>query len=80
MYTETNSIKSYLSDGIEGSLSLWSVVRHLPNFQRVTIAQFLSRAAAEAHLRFLARMFPGASYAIVFDQLSNDNYFAQRKK
>lgn len=68
-----------LSDGTKGSLPLWHVVRHLPNFQRVTIAQFLSRATAEAHLQFLGRMFPGASYAIVFDQLSSDKILLKGK-
>jgi hypothetical protein len=72
MHTETNPIERNLSEGTEASLPLWYVVRHLPNFQRVTIARFLSRAAAEAHLRFLARMFPDASYAVVFDQLLID--------
>jgi hypothetical protein len=68
MQTETNRIERNLSDGIEASRPLWYLVRHLPNFQRVTIARFLSRAAAEAHLRFLAQRFPEASYAVVFDR------------
>jgi hypothetical protein len=45
----------------------WCVVRRCSNAQNTVIAQFSSRTEAEAHLQFLARMSPDATYNVVFD-------------
>lgn len=52
----------------EHSPHLWCVVRHLSNFQSMVVAQFASRAEAEARVRFLNRARTTACYEVVFDE------------
>jgi hypothetical protein len=66
--------------GAEGSYQHWSVVRRLPDFQSIVLAQFSSRTDAKAHLQFLKRVRPNAFYDIVFDQSVTLSYFTGRKK
>lgn len=52
----------------EPSRQLWCVVRHLSNFQSMVVAQFASRAEAEARVQFLNRTRTTACYEVVFDE------------
>ena len=49
----------------------WCIIRHLPNFQRTTIARFRHCNPAEAHLRVLRQVTPTATYSLVFDPESD---------
>jgi hypothetical protein len=48
-------------------LSLWCIVRQLPNLKSPIVARFRRRNDAEAHLQILQRLMPHASFLIVFD-------------
>jgi len=52
----------------ERSRHLWCVVSHLSNFQSMVVAQFASRAEAEARVQFLNRARATACYEVVFDE------------
>lgn len=45
----------------------WCIIRLLPQLQRLVIARFRRRTAAEAHLQVLRRLEPTAHYEIIFD-------------
>lgn len=60
--------KRYFLNRNEPSCGCWCVVRYLLDFQSIVLAQFSSRAEAEAHLRFLKRARPTASYEVVFTE------------
>lgn len=44
----------------------WTIVRLLPDLQRVVVARFRRRGDAEGHLKVLRRLNPEAIYLIVF--------------
>ena len=48
-------------------LSLWIIVRLLPNMQRVTVGRFRTRSDADGHLQILQRLIPTAEMVVVFD-------------
>lgn len=52
-------------------LSPWTIVRVLPDLQKIPVARFRRRGDAEGHLIILNRMMPQALFAIVFES-SND--------
>jgi hypothetical protein len=45
----------------------WSIVRLLPDVQRVTVARFRRRNEAEARLSFLQQRNPHENFVVVFD-------------
>lgn len=47
----------------------WCIVRLLPQMQRTVVARFRRRNDAQAHLKILQQMNPGANYLIIFDSL-----------
>ncbi len=48
-------------------LAHWAVIRLLPNFQRVVIARFRSRADADGHAICLRQLIPNAKIIVLFD-------------
>ncbi len=52
-------------------LSPWTIVRVLPDLQKITVARFRRRNEAEGHLIILNRMMPLAEFAIVFEGRSD---------
>lgn len=48
-------------------LSPWTIVRVLPDLQKITVARFRRRGDAEGHLVILNRMMPLAEFAIEFE-------------
>lgn len=64
----SSNTKQYFLNCNEPSWGCWSVVRYLLDFQSIVLAQFSSRAEAEAHLRFLKRARPDACYEVVFTE------------
>jgi hypothetical protein len=56
-------------------LAHWAVMRLLPNFQRVVIARFRSRADADGHAIRLRQLTPDAEIIVLFDpQLERPNW------
>lgn len=45
----------------------WCIIRLLPKAQRITIARFRHRSAAEEHLKALRRLMPNAIFVILFE-------------
>ncbi len=45
----------------------WCIIRMLPKAQRITIARFRQRSAAEEHLKALRRLMPNAIFVILFE-------------
>ncbi|MGP1382540.1 MAG: hypothetical protein ACTS2F_03215 [Thainema sp.] len=45
----------------------WCIIRLLPKAQRITIARFRQRNAAEEHLKVLRRLMPSAIFVILFE-------------
>ncbi|HAZ47469.1 MAG TPA: hypothetical protein DDW76_01555 [Cyanobacteria bacterium UBA11369] len=45
----------------------WSIIRHLPNVQRITVARFRRRNDALEHLQVLRRLIPNADLTVIFD-------------
>lgn len=52
-------------------LSPWTIVRVLPDLQKITVARFRRRNEAEGHLVILKRMMPLVEFAIVFESPSD---------
>lgn len=50
-------------------LNPWTIVRLLPNMQRITVSRFRSRSDADGHLHCLRQLIPHASFVVVFDPL-----------
>jgi hypothetical protein len=50
----------------------WSIVRHLPNMQRITVARFRRRNDALEHLQILRRLIPNANLTVIFDASVTD--------
>lgn len=48
-------------------LAHWAVVRLLPNFQRVVIGRFRSRADADGHAIRLRQLIPNTKIIVLFD-------------
>ena len=48
----------------------WCIIRLLPKAQRITIARFRQRSAAEEHLKALRRLMPNAIFVILFESPS----------
>ena len=55
------------NNAIRASLFPWTIVRLLPNLQRITVGRFRRRSDAEGHLQVLQRLIPLARFAIVFE-------------
>ena len=53
------------------SLFPWTIVRKLPNMQRITVARLRNRSDAEGHLAILRRLIPHAEFVIVFDLIQH---------
>lgn len=45
----------------------WTIVRHLPNMQRITVARFRRRNDALDHLQALRQLIPNADMTVMFD-------------
>ena len=45
----------------------WSIIRRLPNMQRITVARFRRRNDALEHLQVLRRLIPNADLTVIFD-------------
>ena len=45
----------------------WSIIRRLPNMQRITVARFRRRNDALEHLQVLRRLIPNADLIVIFD-------------
>jgi predicted house-cleaning noncanonical NTP pyrophosphatase (MazG superfamily) len=54
-------------------LSLWAVIRLLPNMQREIVARFRSESDADGHLKVLRRLNPGSTFQVVFDLQSDSS-------
>ncbi len=55
-------------------LADWAVIRLLPNFQRVVLARFRSRADADGHAIRLRQLIPNTKIIVLFDpQLERPN-------
>ena len=50
----------------------WSIVRLLPNVQRVTVARFRRRNEAEARLGFLQQLSPHEKFVVIFDNQTEE--------
>ena len=48
-------------------LTPWTIVRLLPDMQRVTVGRFRSRSDADGHIRFLRQQIPYGSFEVIFD-------------
>lgn len=48
-------------------LTPWTIVRLLPDMQRVIIGRFRSRSDADGHIRFLRQQIPYGSFEVIFD-------------
>ena len=58
-------------------LAHWALMRLLPNFQRVVIGRFRSRADADGHAIRLRQLLPDAKIIVLFDpQLERPNLLA----
>ncbi len=55
------------NNAIRASLFPWTIVRLLPNLQKITVGRFRRRSDAEGHLQVLQRLMPLARFAIVFE-------------
>ncbi len=51
----------------EKCLKPWTIVRSLPNLDKVTVGQFRSWSDADGHLQILKRMVPADRLTVVFD-------------
>jgi hypothetical protein len=51
----------------EKRLKPWTVVRALPNLEKVVVGQFRSWSDADGHLQILKRMVPADRLTVVFD-------------
>jgi hypothetical protein len=51
----------------EKRLKPWTVVRSLPNVEKVVVGQFRSWSDADGHLQILKRMVPADRLTVVFD-------------
>jgi hypothetical protein len=50
----------------EKRLKPWTVVRSLPNLEKVVLGEFRSWSDADGHLQILKRMVPADSLSVVF--------------
>lgn len=48
-------------------LNPWTIVRILPNTERVNVSRFRSRSDADGHLKFLRQQIPNAAFEVIFD-------------
>jgi hypothetical protein len=51
----------------EKRLKPWTVVRSLPNVEKVVVGEFRSWSDADGHLKILKRMVPADRLTVVFD-------------
>ena len=51
----------------EKRLKPWTVVRLLPNLEKVVVGEFRSWSDADGHLQILKRMVPADRLTVVFD-------------
>ncbi len=51
----------------EKRLKPWTIVRSLPNLEKVIVGQFRSWSDADGHLKILKRMVPTDRLSVVFD-------------
>ncbi|MEG4809348.1 hypothetical protein QUA82_29800 [Microcoleus sp. F8-D3] len=51
----------------------WIIYRLLPNFQRLPVAQFLSRSEAESSLKVIRQMLPNTELILAFE-VGPENY------
>ncbi|MBD0267854.1 MAG: hypothetical protein ICV77_06110 [Cyanobacteria bacterium Co-bin8] len=45
----------------------WCIIRLLPHCQRITVARFRKRSAAEEHVKVLRRLIPSAIFVVLFE-------------
>lgn len=50
-------------------LTLWIIVKLMPNLQNVIVGRFRSKSDADGHLKVLNRMIPQAKFVVMFDPL-----------
>jgi len=51
----------------EKRLKPWTIVRSLPNVEKVVVGEFRSWSDADGHLKILKRMVPADRLSVVFD-------------
>ncbi|MEG4305918.1 hypothetical protein [Microcoleus sp. D3_18a_C4] len=51
----------------EKRLKPWTIVRSLPNVEKVVVGEFRSWSDADGHLKILKRMVPADRLTVVFD-------------
>ncbi|MEG4984241.1 MULTISPECIES: hypothetical protein [unclassified Microcoleus] len=51
----------------EKRLKPWTIVRSLPNVEKVVVGEFRSWSDADGHLKILKRMVPTDRLSVVFD-------------
>ncbi|MEP6522762.1 hypothetical protein NDA07_13440 [Microcoleus vaginatus DQ-U2] len=51
----------------EKRLKPWTIVRSLPNVEKVVVGEFRSWSDADGHLKILKRMVPTDRLTVVFD-------------
>jgi len=50
-------------------LTLWIIVKLMPNLQNVIVGRFRSKSDADGHLKVLNQMIPQAKFVVMFDPL-----------